>query len=175
MGRPEKGRLNLGEDMKRYLTLPVSAALLVLASTMANADTLPPEALCQPTPNGNGAATCTVNIHPLTFVLPASTCLPVPITITGNAIAHVTQNGAGDFWVTDTIEGSFVSTPAGYTGHTAQWFGFEENASNFVVHAIAEVVGTDPLGNRFKTNETFHISVSASGQGPVIFDKCSTK
>lgn len=160
--------------MKKFLTLPVSAALLVLASTLAYADPLPAGAPCQPTPNGNGAATCTVNIHPLTLVLPASTCLPVPITITGNAIGHVTQNGAGDFWITETIEGSFVSTPLGYTGHTAQWFGFEENASNFVVHAIAEVVGTDPLGNRFKTNETFHYSVSASGQGPVFFDKCST-
>jgi hypothetical protein len=160
--------------MKRFLTLPVSAALLVLASTVAYADPLPAGAPCQPTPNGNGAATCTVNIHPLILVLPASTCLPVPITISGNAIGHVTQNGAGDFWITETIEGSFVSTPAGYTGHTAQWFGFEQNSSNFVVHAIAEVVGTDPLGNPFRTNEAFHFSVSASGQGPVIFDKCST-
>ena len=157
--------------MKRLVVLASVLAILWLSQATALAQ----EAPCQPTQNGNGAATCTVNVHPLVFVLPASTCLPVTLTITGNAVFHVTVNRADDFWVTETIEGTFVSSPPGYTGHTAQWFGYEQNAQNFVIHAIAEVTGTDPAGNRFATNETFHISVSASGQGPVIFDKCSAR
>jgi len=94
--------------------------------------------------------------------------------IVGNAVFHVTQNTAGDFWITTTNEGTFLGLPAGFSGRATQWFGDENNNRNQVVHAISDGQVTDASGTTIRFHETFHFSVSASGQqSPVVFDKCT--
>jgi len=64
--------------------------------------------------------------------------------------------------------------PVGWSGHATQWFGIESNSNNQVVHAISEGRVTSPDGTVYDFNETFHLSISGSGQqSPVVFDKCN--
>ena len=162
--------------MKRLLVLTVLFGALVLLAAPASADQLPPGLPCTPTSNGTGATTCTVNAHPITlpfFAGPCTTFL-AGTAVTGNAVFHVTQNTAGDFWITTTNEGAFVGLPPGSTGRATQWFGDEMNSLNQVVHAISEGQVTDSSGATIMFHETFHFSVSASGQqSPVFFDNCT--
>lgn len=121
--------------------------------------------------------TCTVNAHPVTLPFFAGPCDAFlgGAAVVGNAVFHVTQNTAGDFWITTTNEGTFVGLPAGFTGRATQWFGDENNNLNQVVHAISDGQVTDASGATIRFHETFHFSVSASGQqSPVFFDKCTT-
>ncbi len=157
--------------------LSVLTALTVLPATSAFADSLPPGLPCTPTSNGNGAVTCTVNAHQVTMPFFAGPCVTFlgGATLVGNEVFHVTQNTAGDFWITATGEGSFDGLPTGFTGGRAtQWFGIENNSMNQVVHAIADGQVTDASGATIRFHETFHFSVSASGQqSPVVFDNCT--
>jgi hypothetical protein len=167
--------------MKRWVVLGIIMAALitltVLPAAPAFADPLPPGLPCTPTANGSGAATCTVNAHDVTMSFFAGPCVPTILdtaALLGNAVFHVTQNTAGDFWITTTNEGAFVGLPAGFTGRATQWFGDEENNLNQVVHAISDGHVTDASGATLSFHETFHFSVSASGQqSPVFFDKCT--
>jgi hypothetical protein len=68
----------------------------------------------------------------------------------------------------------FGGFPAGFSGRATQWFGDEENNRNQVIHAISDGQVTDPGGVTIRFHETFHFSISASGQqSPVFFDKCT--
>ena len=165
--------------MKRLVVLSFLAAALMTAllATPAFADPLPPGLPCTPTANGSGAATCTVNAHPVTLPFFAGPCDQFldGTAITGNAVFHVIQNGAGDFWITTTNQGVFVGLPAGFTnGRATQWFGDENNNMNQVVHAISDGQVTSTSGATIRFHETFHFSISASGQqSPVVFDNCT--
>jgi hypothetical protein len=169
--------------MKRWVVLGIIVPALVAALTVTAlfvrptfADPLPPGLPCTPTSNGNGATTCTVNAHLITLPFFAGPCDQVlgGSAIVGNAVYHVTQNTAGDFWITTTNEGTFVGLPAGFTGRATQWFGDENNNLNQVVHAISDGQVTDASGATMSFHETFHFSISASGQqSPVVFDKCT--
>jgi hypothetical protein len=163
--------------MKRLLLLAAAVGALALVPTPSAADGLPPGLPCTPVANGNGAAGCTINAHPITLGFMPGPCAPAVTNgtaIIGNAIFHVTQNRAGDFWITTTQEGTFVGLPAGFSGRATQWFGDEMNANNQVFHFITEGRVTAPDGTVSDFNETGHFSVSASGQrSPVIFDKCN--
>ena len=163
--------------MRKLLVLVVLLGAFVLRAAPASADQLPPGLPCTPTSNGSGAATCTVNAHPITLPFFAGPCVPAFLgaaALTGNAVFHVTQNTAGDFWITTTNQGTFVGLPPGFTGRATQWFGDENNSMNQVVHAISDGQVTDPSGATIMFHETFHFSVSASGQqSPVFFDKCT--
>lgn len=166
--------------MKRWIVVGLLvAALTVLFATPAFADPLPPGLPCTPTANGNGAASCTVTAHPVTLPFFAGPCVPAVLdkaAVEGNAVFHVTQNTAGDFWITTTNEGTFVGLPAGFSGRATQWFGDENNNLNQVVHAISDGQVTDPSGATIGFHETFHFSISASGQqSPVFFDDCTVR
>ncbi|HET8908843.1 MAG TPA: hypothetical protein VFN11_17945 [Ktedonobacterales bacterium] len=164
--------------MKRLVVLGVLVvALTLFTASSAFADTLPPGLPCTPTSNGNGAATCTVNGHNIVLPFFAGPCVPAVLNTAsnqGNAVFHVIQNGAGDFWITTTNQGTFVGLPEGFSGRATQWFGDENNSMNQVVHAISDGQLTDPNGVTIMFHETFHFSISASGQqSPVFFDKCT--
>lgn len=163
--------------MKRWVVLGiVVAALTVLLARPAFADPLPPGLPCTPTANGSGATTCTVNAHAVTLPFFAGPCDQFlgGTAIVGNAVFHVTQNTAGDFWITTTNEGTFVGLPAGSTGRATQWFGDENNNMNQVMHAISDGHVTDASGATISFHETFHFSISASGQqSPIFFDNCT--
>ncbi len=156
--------------------LTVLAALTVLPAAPAFADSLPPGLPCTPTSNGNGAVTCTVHAHDVPLPFHAGPCVKFldGTPVVGNAVYHVTQNTAEDFWITTTDEGTFVGLPAGSTGRATQWFGDENNSMNQVVHAIADGQVTDASGATIRFHETLHFSISASGQqSPVSFDTCT--
>lgn len=164
--------------MKRLVVLGILvAALTVLFASSALADPLPPGLPCTPTGNGGGTATCTVNGHNVVLPFFAGPCVPAAFDntgIEGNVVFHVIQNGAGDFWITTTNEGTFVGLPAGFSGRATQWFGDENNSMNQVVHAISDGQITDPSGATLHFHETLHFSISASGmQSPVFFDNCT--
>jgi hypothetical protein len=163
--------------MKRWVVLGVIvAALTILPASRALADPLPPGLPCTPTANGIGAASCTVNAHPVTLPFFAGPCDQFlnGTANFGNAVFHVTQNTAEDFWITTTNEGNFVGLPAGFTGRATQWFGDENNNLNQVIHAISDGHITDASGGTIRFHETFHFSISASGQqSPVVFDNCT--
>ncbi|HEV2459899.1 MAG TPA: hypothetical protein VGS80_16195 [Ktedonobacterales bacterium] len=159
------------------LAVAASVVALTMFTTPARADTLPPGLPCTPTANGNGAASCTINVHPISLPFFAGQCVPAELNganVLGNAVFHVTQNTATDFWITTTNEGTFTGLPAGFSGRATQWFGDENNSQNQVVHAIADGQVTDPSGVTIHFHETLHFSISASGQqSPVMFDNCT--
>lgn len=163
--------------MKKLLVLALAIGTFTLLPMPASADTLPPGLPCTPVANGNGAASCTINVHPITLPFFAGPCAPaatIGTGVMGNAVFHVTQNTATDFWITTTNEGTFVGLPPGFSGRATQWFGDENNANNQVMHAISEGSVTAPDGTVSRFNEALHFSISASGQeGPIFFDKCS--
>ncbi len=84
------------------------------------------------------------------------------INATGNGVTHQTVNGAGDFWFTQTFTGNAtvtfwsdgtvdqdgnVTSVGGtedmqVTGHLTEWFGFEGNRNNAVVHGTVNFRGT---------------------------------
>ena len=83
-------------------------------------------------------------------------------------VFHITINGAGDLWLTTTVQGTFTFTaaPSGtvYTGHFMQWFGTEANNMNFVTLGNLTYVGTSASGALLNLHLVFHLSISASGQ-----------
>ena len=121
-----------GEESMRRIMLTALAAMALMFSftTSANADTF----------------TQTINQHNVTV----SSFIPIgcggptlTYTATGNLVQHITVNGAGDFWVTATFEGTGTLTTGGHTypGHLIDWFGQEENNKNGVIHATFNFVG----------------------------------
>jgi hypothetical protein len=98
-------------------------------------------------------------------------CSGVPGTLTfdyTNSIAHVTVNGAGDIWVTQTQTGSVSAVPIdptqpSYVGHITIWFGASLNQNNLVFHDTlnATLTGTD--GSTITLHLVDHVSISASG------------
>jgi hypothetical protein len=153
--------------MKRLVISVIVVAALALATVPASAQGGLP---CTPTANGNGAATCSVNMHDATFVLPG----PPPCSgitargslLMGNAVFHVTALTSGDeFWETETLEGTFQSPITGpplSTGHVAAWFGTEYNNQNQVIHSTLDGNGTSPLGS-FGFHDNFDLTMNANG------------
>lgn len=119
-----------------------------------------------------GAQTFTVTFkdQTATFPVPASPCNPAAIVTlsNGNGVFHSTVNGAGDFWVTGTMEADvdFVTATAVYTGHVASWFGESSNNMNDVQHAIFNVQLSNPSATptALDIHAVFHLSLSANGQ-----------
>ncbi len=162
--------------MRKLLVLLVVIGAFAFTALPAVADALPPGLPCTPTANGSGAAGCTINAHPITLPFFAGPCLPAFMRgtlLTGNAVFHVTQNTATDFWITTTQEGSFVGLPVGFSGRATQWFGLENNSMNIVVHFISDGQVSGP-GTSFSFHETGHFSFSASTPpNMVAFDNCT--
>jgi hypothetical protein len=162
--------------MRKLLVLIAVLGAFGFTALPASADSMPPPP-CTPIANGNGSATCTINVHPITLPFFAGPCLPSGLfggtAVTGNAVYHMIQNTAGDFWMTTTQEGTFVGLPLGFSGRATQWFGQENNSMNAVFHFISDGRVSGP-GVSLSFHETGHFSVSA-GQNPnfVGFDKCT--
>ncbi len=110
---------------------------------------------------------------------------PVPggsLTGTFNGVMHININSAGDFWVTNTVAGTFTlvtqpqppAAPVTFTGHLATWFGISDNNRNGVDDFIANIQATGSDGTVITFHETMHISFTPAGfptVAQVVFDK----
>jgi len=168
--------------MRRFAGLVMSlAAVGLLTAVSASA-------------GGNGSFTQTQNLHgtdvqqigvlgitpppDLTSNCPVS--LPLAfIPTTGNAVQHLTVNGAGDGWFTTTFagdtqlfEGVVIDNngdvaPVGnqlYSGHLTTWFGSEDNNKNSVLHATLSFHGTSTDGSQsLSLHAQFDVTVNANG------------
>ena len=147
--------------MRRTILTALAAMALVLgfAGTAAAGDTF----------------TQTINQHNVTITasIPIGCGGPtLTYTATGNSVQHINVNGAGDFWITTTFEGTGTLTTGGqtYTGHLIDWFGLEDNNQNGVVHATFNFVGDgltvhgafDTTTNANGTVTADHFNVSCS-------------
>ncbi len=101
------------------------------------------------------------------------------LTITFNAVFHVTVDKAGDGWITGTTEGDFSFTPfppplggtISYTGHFASWFGGSFNMNNAVIHDTFNVHGTGSDGSTLTAHFINHVNFNSSGVPTLVFDK----
>jgi len=113
---------------------------------------------------GTALATTTQTLHlsgvPID-VGPAG-CIPGDISLTGNAVLHITVNNAGDSWMTGTIEGA-VTGSLGYTGHGMAWFGVEDNNQNGVDHFTSNYVGTLGDGTPLRIHLQGQFTLNAQG------------
>jgi hypothetical protein len=120
------------------------------------------------TPTAAGATTTqTLHVNGVPIDVGPSGCFAADLVITGNAVLHTTTNNAGDFWLTETVEGSATVTVAGstlFSGHAAAWFGLEFNAQNFVApHFTANAVGTLADGTSVRIHQEGQFTVNAQG------------
>jgi hypothetical protein len=138
---------------------------------------------CAPVPQ---ASTCTFtqNVHGMLQTFPTTVPCVDPmtspptgiLTITFNAVFHVTVNQAGDGWITTTTEGDFSFTPfdparPSYTGHFATWFGGSFNMNNAVIHDTFNVHGTGSDGSTLTAHFINHVNLSSTGVPTLVFDK----
>ena len=68
------------------------------------------------------------------------------VLVTANGVFHVNLNGAGDYWITETLTGPAVITDGTSTlfaGHLEAWFGQENNAPIGVLNDVANLFGTN--------------------------------
>jgi hypothetical protein len=151
--------------MRRLFALVATVAMLFVFAVPVHADSP-----CTPAAPGQ-TFTCTQNFHNVTSTFPSVgvPCLPdSTVTVTYNAVMHITINGAGDVWVTATQEGSFMAVPFANpanpaSGHFAIWFGVSSNNRNFVFHDTFNIHGTFADGTPVALHLVDHFSVSANG------------
>jgi hypothetical protein len=156
--------------------------LVATAPAMAGGNSGTP---CAPIPQ---ASTCTFtqNMHGVVQSFPSSVpCIDAPappgpftgmLTLTFNAVFHVTVNKAGDGWITGTTEGNFSFTPfdparPSYTGHFASWFGGSFNMNNTVLHDTFNVHGTGSDGSTLTFHVIDHVNIDSSGVVTLTFTK----
>ena len=165
---------------RRALSVAASVVMLAAFAVPAHAQ-LPPG--CSPPVPGQ-TTSCTVHVtdrvlppHPVFPILcPDGSTVPGGILAATieNGVFHITVNGAGDEWVTSTIEGTFVFTaaPSGtvYTGHFVSWFGGEFNNQNTVLNFTASYVGMSAAGSTISLHFQGHMRISTDGQLSVDFD-----
>jgi len=129
-------------------------------------------------PAGAGAVSFTQNWHNVTDtstdVNPCSGA-PGTLTLTYNAVFHVTTLENGTYWATFTQTGAFSFVPfdssqPSYTGHFTVWDGDNWNNRNTTETVTFMVRGTGSDGSTLTFHEVEHISSSASG-ATLSFDK----
>jgi hypothetical protein len=106
----------------------------------------------------------TANVNPCSGVVGTATMVT-------NSIVHVTVNGAGDVWITETATSHFTFVPnppnatgaPSYKGEFTFWFGESLNKNNLVVHEIGNVVVNGSDGSQITLHLVDHFSISASG------------
>lgn len=106
----------------------------------------------------------TANVNPCSGVVGTA-------TMVSNSIVHVTVNGAGDVWVTNTVTFHFTFVPnppnltgaPSYSGEATFWFGASLNKNNLVFHDTGNFVlnGTD--GSQITMHIVDHLNTSGSG------------
>src|SRR5438093_3624425 len=97
------------------------------------------------------------------------------LTLTYNAVFHVTKIGPGQKHVTFTQTGRFQFVPndpskPSYTGHFTAWGGFNTNGENQTGTFTFSVKGKGSDGSTLRFHEVMHITVGANGV-KVEFDK----
>jgi hypothetical protein len=140
------------------LILLAVAATMVVAAPSASAA-------------GAGAVSFTQTAHNVTETstdVNPCTGTPGTLTLTFNAIFHVTTLANGTFWATFTQTGTFSFVPfdpsqPSFTGHFTVWDGDNGNLQNSTETATFTVVGTGSDGSTLMFHETEHFSVSATG------------
>jgi hypothetical protein len=101
------------------------------------------------------------NVNPCSGVVGTATMIT-------NSIIHVTVNGAGDVWITQTATSHFTFVPnspgpPSYHGEFTFWFGESLNKNNVVLHDIGNIVVNGSDGSQITLHLVDHFSVSASG------------
>jgi len=151
----------------RRLILPVLLLATALAANPLSA--LPAQA---------GATSQTLTIHngTDTFVdVNPCTGDPATITLTFNAVMHLTILESGAVHGTETQAGTFQLVPRdpslpSFTGRFTEWDGFNANSRNFAATFTFHVIGKGSDGSILRFHEDAHFSVSASGM-TVEFDR----
>ncbi len=95
------------------------------------------------------------------------------VTVTYNAVFHITELSGDRYHVTDTLTGTLlIESDSGvtYTGHFTAWDGENVNARNANGTATLTVHATGSDGSRLVFQETAHFSISATGV-TVSFDR----
>jgi hypothetical protein len=160
--------------MKRLLSFAASVAMLAAFALPVHAQSLPS---CPPPVPGQ-TTSCTLHITDVSLppmpvqpiTCPDGSVIPggMLATTIETGVFHFTVDGAGDFWGTTTMQGSFTFTaaPSGtvYTGHFMEWFGVEANNMNFVRLGNLTFVGMAADGSTISLHLVFHLSFSADGQ-----------
>ena len=129
-------------------------------------------------PAGAGAVSFTQNWHNVTETstdVNPCTGAPGTLTLTYNAVFHLTTLENGTYWATFTQTGAFSFVPfdssqPSYTGHFTVWDGDNWNNLNTTETVTFMVRGTGSDGSTLMFHEVGHISTSASG-ATLSFDK----
>jgi hypothetical protein len=129
-------------------------------------------------PAGAGAVSFTQNWHNVTETstdVNPCTGAPGTLTLTYNAVFHLTTLENGTYWATFTQTGAFSFVPfdssqPSYTGHFTVWDGDNWNNRNTTETVTFMVRGTGSDGSTLMFHEVGHISTSASG-ATLSFDK----
>jgi len=100
---------------------------------------------------------------------------PATITITFNAVMHLTFLESGAVHGTETQTGTFQLVPIdsslpSFTGRFTEWDGFNANSRNFSATFTFHIIGKGSDGSTLRFHEVAHFSVSASGM-TVEFDR----
>jgi hypothetical protein len=125
-----------------------------------------------------GAQSFTQNWHNVTETstdMNPCTGAPGTLTLTYNAVFHITTLDNGTYWATFTQTGTFSFVPfdssqPSYTGHFTVWDGDNWNNQNTTETATFTVIGTGSDGSKLTFHETEHVSTSATG-ATLSFDK----
>jgi hypothetical protein len=135
-------------------------------------------------PAGAGAETYLQTFHNVTEVstdLNPCTGDPGTLTLTYNGAFHATELtsgiGAGTFWATGTLTGTFSFVPfdsskPSYGGRFTTWFGDNDNLPNGTETETLRVRGIGSDGSVLTFHEVAHMTVTAIGI-TFSFDKAS--
>lgn len=94
------------------------------------------------------------------------------ISIDYKGVVHITEGPRGQFHITGTNVGDITIAVAGgktYTGHFADWFGFNLNNRNEVGTFTSNNLLRAPDGSLLNVHFLDHFSLSASGEVNVFF------
>jgi hypothetical protein len=89
------------------------------------------------------------------------------ITVQFKGVVHITEGPNGQFHITGTNVGDITIAVAGgqtYTGHFADWFGFNANSRNAAGTFTSNNVLRAADGSRLNVHFLGHMSISASGE-----------
>ena len=122
-------------------------------------------------PSWAGASTQTLTVKNATATFPTpNPCSGAPghVTITYNAVMHVTALDSGGYHETDTTEGTFAFVPndpskPSYAGHFMQWEGVNLNSRSTAFTATGSIVGKGSDGSRLVVHEVEHLTGTTKG------------
>jgi len=141
---------------RRVLLLLAALGLVLLPGASALAQGATSETFHE-----HGATDIESDVNPCSGV-------PGTVTITYNAVFHITQPASGGEHVTFTQTGSFAFVPddpsePSYTGHFAVWGGFNGNKKNAAGTFTFEGTGRGSDGSRISFHGVEHFNVTATG------------